>query len=186
MDAYLSNADVVIYRLALGYYDLGQGADASKWCTEGRRRFPTDPRFVQCQLQIMTSKFVVNPDPVLAWKLSDSVVALTPDERDRRYARLYTHVLVAGVLARAGQLDSARHVLKSTKPDPEVDPSNDLANTAAFVWLLAGDTTEALDQIKLYLLTNPDRLVDFRDNVNWWFRGLSEDPRYKAIVGLKQ
>jgi TolB-like protein len=186
MDAYLSNADVVIYRLALGYYDLGQGADASKWCAEGRRRFPTDPRFVQCQLQIMTSKYVVDPDPALAWKLSDSVVALTPDEKDRRYTRLYTRVLVAGVLARAGHLDSARHVLSATKPDPEVDPSNDLANTAAFVWLLAGDTTEALDQIKLYLLTNPDRLVDFRDNVNWWFRGLSEDPRYKAIVGLKQ
>jgi eukaryotic-like serine/threonine-protein kinase len=186
MDAYLSNADVVIYRLALGYYDLGQGADADKWCAEGRRRFPADPRFVQCQLQIMTSKFVVNPDPALAWRLSDSVVALTPDDKDRRYTRLYTRVLVAGVLARAGQLDSARHVLTATKPDPEVDPSNDLANTAAFAWLLAGDTTKALDQIKLYLLTNPDRLVDFRDNVNWWFRGLSEDPRYKAIVGLKQ
>ena len=183
VDAYLSNADVVIYRLALGYYDLNQSADASKWCAEGRRRFPDDPRFVQCQLQIMTSKFVVNPDPALAWRLSDSVVALTPDGPDRRYARLYTRVLTAGVLARAGQIDSARQVLKSTKPDPEVDPSNDLANTAAFVWLLAGDTTEALNQIKLYLIANPDRTSDFRDDPNWWFRGVSEDPRYQAIVG---
>jgi hypothetical protein len=185
MDAYLSNADVVIYRLALGYYDLNQAADASKWCAEGRRRFPTDPRFVQCELQIMTSKFVNNPEPALAWRLSDSVVALTSDETDRRFARLYTRVLTAGVLARAGARDSARHVLDATKPDPEVDPSNDLANTAAFIWLLVGDTTEALNQIKLYLVANPDRLPDFRDNPNWWFRGLSEDPRYKTIVGLQ-
>ena len=183
MDAYLSNADVVMYRLALGYYDLNQGADADQWCTEGRRRFPRDPRFVQCQLQIMTSKYVANPDPALAWRLADSVVALTPDERDQRYARLYGRVLTAAVIARAGLLDSARNVLRGTKPDPEVDASNDLANTAAFAWLLAGDTTEALNQIKLYLLANPDRVAGFRDDPFWWFRGLSEDPRYKAMVG---
>jgi len=185
MDAYLSNADVIINRLVLGYYDLDQAADASKWCAEGRRRFPADPRFVQCQLLIMTTKYVTSPDPALAWRLSDSVVALTPDERDRRFSRLYTRVLTAGVLARAGLKDSAQHVLKATKPDPEVDPSNDLANTAAFIWLLAGDTTEALGQIKRYLIANPDRVSDFRDHVNWWFRALSEDPRYKTMVGLR-
>ena len=58
-----------------------------------------------------------------------------------------------------------------------------LANTAAFIWTLAGDTTEALNQIKLYLLANPDRTADFRDSPNWWFRGISEDPRYKSLVG---
>ena len=137
-DAYLSNADVVISRLTLGYYDLNQSADASKWCVEGRRRFPADPQFVECELLIMTSKFVTNPDPGTAWKLADSVVALTRDERDRRYARLLTRVLVAGVLARAGNRDSARSVLHATKPDPEVDPSSDLANTSAFIWTLVG------------------------------------------------
>jgi serine/threonine-protein kinase len=184
-DAYLSNADAVLNRLAHATYDLGQFPDADKWCTEGRRRFPKDYRFVECQLLIMTSK-LAQPDPKAAWRLADSVVALTPDPRDQRYERLYGRVLVAGVLARAGLTDSARHVLTDTKPDPEVDPSNDLANTAAFVWLLAGDTTEALNQIKRYLVANPDRVADFRDSPNWWFRGVSEDPRYKAIVGAKQ
>jgi hypothetical protein len=111
------------------------------------------------------------------------VVKLTPDERDQRYQRLYTRVLVAGVLARAGLKDSSQRMLRNTKDDPEVDPSRDLANTAAFVWTLAGDTTEALNQIKAYLVANPSRRADFRDSPNWWFRGLSNDPRYKEIVG---
>jgi serine/threonine-protein kinase len=185
-DAYLSNADVILNRLAHAAYDLGQFPDADKWCREGHRRFPNNYRFVECQLLIMTSKFV-EADPIkapaLAWKLADSVVRLTPDERDRRYEQLYTRVLVAGVLARAGLRDSARSVLRNTKDDPEVDPSRDLANTAAFIWTLAGDTTEALNQIKAYLVANPSRRADFRDSPNWWFRGLSNDPRYREIVG---
>ncbi|HXI21865.1 MAG TPA: hypothetical protein VNH46_12295, partial [Gemmatimonadales bacterium] len=180
-DAYLDNADAVLNRLTHAAYDLGQFPDADKWCHEGRRRFPGNWRFVECELLIMTSKFP-NPDPALAWALADSVVRLTPDERDQRYERLYTRVLVAGVLARAGLRDSAQQVLRSTRDDPEVDPSRDLANTAAFIWTLAGDTAEAIEQIKAYLVANPGRRADFRENPNWWFRGISTDPRYKAVV----
>ena len=39
-DAYLSNADVILNRLALGYYDLGQFPDADKWCREGAAALP--------------------------------------------------------------------------------------------------------------------------------------------------
>ena len=67
-----------------------------------------------------------DPAPARAWRLADSVVRLTPDERDRRYERLNTCVLVAGVLARAGFADTARRVLLATKDDPEVDPSREL------------------------------------------------------------
>ena len=185
-DAYLSNADAVLNRLAHATYDLGQFPDADKWCREGQRRFPADYRFVECELLLMTSKYVpADPAtaPARAWVLADSVVALTPDPRDQRYERLYTRVLVAGVLARAGLMDSARSVLRSAKVDPEVDPSHDLAFTAAFIWTLAGDTTEALNQLKLFLVANPGAVPEFRDNPNWWFRGISEDPRYKEIVG---
>ncbi len=181
-DAYLSNADVILNRLALGFYDLGQFPDADKWCREGQRRFPKGPDFVECQLLLMTSKFT-DPDPERAWKLADSMVKLTPDERDRRYTKLIGRVLVAGVLARAGKKDSARALLHSTKDDAEVDPSRDLAFNAAFIWTLVGDSTEALNQLKAYLVANPGRVADFRDNPNWWFRDLSKDPRYKALVG---
>jgi len=181
-DAYLSNAEQVMRRLFDANYDLGQFSDADRWCSEGRRRFPTSPRFAQCELVIMTSK-LKDPDPAAAWRMADTVVALTPDPVEKRYETLYTRVLVAGVLARAGQLDSARSVLRSVRPDPEADPASDLANTAAFIWLLAGDTTEALNQIKTFLLANPGKAVDLRDKPGWWFRGIADDPRYKQVVG---
>ncbi len=181
-DAYLSNADVIISRLALANYDLGQFVDARRWCAEGRRRYPADPRFVSCALLIMTAK-LDPPDPARAWRLADSVVTLTGDPIEQRYQRLYTRTLVAGVLARAGQRDSARALLRSIKPDPEADPSNDLANTSAFIWILAGDTTEAVNQIKAFLVANPAVRNDFRDHPNWWFLGISNDPRYRQAVG---
>ena len=130
----------------------------------------------------MTSK-LTPPDPTRAWLLADSVLMLTTDDLDRRYQKLNTRVLVAGVLARADMKDSARALLRSTRVDPEVDPSSDLANIAAFIWTLVGDTTEAINQIKAYLVANPSRVADFRDNPNWWFRGISDDPRYRELVG---
>jgi serine/threonine-protein kinase len=183
-DAYLSNADVVINRLTLGYYDLGQFPEADKWCREGRRRFPTAPRFGYCQLLLMISKFA-EPHPDSAWRLADSVVRLTQDPQDRRYAELSGRVLAAGVLARAGLRDSARAVLHATKDDPEIDPSHDLANLAGFVWTLVGDTTEALNQLKAYLLANPGRVATYRDDPGWWYQGLSRDPRYQALLGAR-
>jgi hypothetical protein len=68
-------------------------------------------------------------------------------------------------------------VLYHTKDDPEIDPSADLAQTAAFVWTLVGDNTAALNQVKAYLAVNSGRRADFRDSPNWCFRRASEDPR---------
>jgi hypothetical protein len=181
-DAYLSSAEQVIQRLVLAHYDLGQYPDADRWCSEGRRRFPRSARFAECELLMMISK-LKDPDPAAAWRIADTVVALTPDRVEQRFRRSYTRAVVAGVLARAGQVDSARRVLRSIKPDPEADPAADLAPTAAYAWLLAGDTTEALNQLKAHFVANPGRIAEYRDNPGQWFRGIAADPRYKQIVG---
>jgi hypothetical protein len=55
----------------------------------------------------MTSRFK-QPEPTRAWVIADSMVALSPAGPDRRYQQLNAQVLMAGILARAGQLDSAR------------------------------------------------------------------------------
>jgi serine/threonine-protein kinase len=180
-DAYLSNADVIINRLAHANYDEGNFAAADRWCSEGRRRFPSNWRFYECQLLLMTSRFKT-AEPARAWAIADSMVALSPAGVDRRYQQLNAQVLVAGILARAGQVDSARRLLNRTQDDPEADPSRDLANISAFVWLLAGDTTMAAKRVKDYLLTNPGRRRDFAENPNWWFRGIQNDPRYRQAV----
>jgi eukaryotic-like serine/threonine-protein kinase len=182
MDAYLSNADVILNRLVHANYDQGTFPAASRWCAEGRRRFPDNWRFWECELLIMTSRSV-QPDPGRAWEVADSMVALTPAGIDRRYQQLNARVLVAGVLARAGMVDSARSLLRTTLDDPEADPSKDLANTSAFIWLLAGDTAMAATRIKDYLLVNPGRRRAFVENVNWWFLGIQNDPRYREAVG---
>jgi len=181
-DAYLSNADVIINRLAHANYDEGNFAASDRWCSEGRRRFPANWRFFECELLLMTSRFK-QPEPARAWVIADSMVALSPAGIDQRYQKLNAQVLMAGILARAGQLDSARNLLNRTRDDPEADPSRDLANISAFVWLLAGDTTKAVGRVKDYLLTNPGRRQGFAENPNWWFRGIQNDPRYREAVG---
>jgi hypothetical protein len=169
--------------LALANYDQGNWAAAERWCTEGRRRFPADWHFLECELFLMTSS-AKEPDPERAWLLADSMVQLTQAGSERRYQQLSAQALVAGILARAGQVDSARSILRRTLDDPEADPSRDLANTAAFMWLLAGDTAAAVGRIRDYLTTNPGRRAAFAENPNWWFRGIQNDPRYRAAVGV--
>jgi hypothetical protein len=180
-DAFLSNADVVINRLAHAYYDEGNFGSADRWCKEGHRRFPSDWHFYECELLIMTSDLKA-PDVARAWAVGDTLVQLADDTA---YQRQNAQALIAGTLARAGQLDSARSMLGRIRWNPKIDRSRDIANILAFVWLLAGDTTQATERIKEYLVTNPGRRRDFAENPNWWFSGIQSDPRYRAAVGSR-
>src|ERR1041384_3226108 len=49
-DAYLAEAEVILWRLYTTAYDNERFVDAVHWCDEGGRRFPANPLFVQCQL----------------------------------------------------------------------------------------------------------------------------------------
>jgi serine/threonine-protein kinase len=183
-DAFLSNADVILSRLFLANYDLGEAVEARHWCDEGRRRFPASPDFVECQLWIMTTN-ARDPDPALAWKLADSVLKLTPEPR-RPFQRLNDQLAVAGALARIPDLrDSARRVVQRAlaASDNSIDATHDLSNIAAFVYTLLGDKDDALEQITIYLNANPGRRASFRDSPGWWFRSLAQDPRYQRLVG---
>jgi eukaryotic-like serine/threonine-protein kinase len=182
-DAYLSNANVILSRLFLSSYDLGQFTDAVHWCEEGERRFPTDPNFVECQIWLMTTR-AKDPDPALAWKLADSVNALSAPE-DTAYKRYYERLIVAAVLARAGQADSARHLVSRYKGDAALDPTRDLAFISAFVYTTLGDKSDALQQLKIYLAASPGRRAAFADDPGWWFRDLQNDPQFQQAVNSK-
>jgi eukaryotic-like serine/threonine-protein kinase len=182
-DAYLSNADVIVHRLFLDSYDLSQFVDAAHWCDVGRRRFPTNYRFVSCQLWLMTTK-AREPNVPLAWVLADSAWKLAPTS-DREFQRLEAQMMVAAVLARAGLVDSARHVAGRARGNPEMDPTHDLAMMETFVQLLIGDKEAALTSLKTYLAANPQRRAALAEDPGWWYRSLQDDPRYKELVRVK-
>ena len=179
-DAYLTNADLILQRLFLASYDLSQFVDADRWCTEGQRRFPADFKFVSCQLWLMTTK-AKEPDVAMAWKLADSVATVAPAPQ-REFERLEARMLVAIVLARAGQVDSAKHLAQRSRGGPDVDATRDLMLDDAYVRLLAGDKDEALNSLKVYLAANPDRRAGMAEDPGWWFRSLQDDPRFQQLV----
>jgi serine/threonine-protein kinase len=183
-DAFLSNANVILQRLFFSSYDPGQFPDAVHWCDEGKRRFPEDPAFVQCQLLLYTTR-AREPDGAAvtaAWRLADSLVKLTPPT-GQAYQRLNGQMIVAAVLARAGQADSARRLVERSQGNAELDPTRDLMLMGAFVYTLLDDRARAVDYLRTYLARNPGRRVELAKDPGWWFRPLASDPGFLAVVG---
>jgi eukaryotic-like serine/threonine-protein kinase len=183
-DAYLSNADVIVWRLFTSSYDLEQFPDAIHWCDVGRARFPGTPHFVECQLHMMGTN-VVPPDVRRAWTLADSLVAFTAPPQ-QPFAKLQGTVLVASVLARAKLADSAQHVLARLDDPVSVDPTRDITQSEAFVWTILGNKERAIDALALYLSSNPARAVGFDDERNWRWRSIRDEPRFQALVVRKR
>jgi hypothetical protein len=179
-DAYLSNADQILWRLFVSSYDLGQFVDAIRWCDEGQHRFPGDYKFVKCPLFLMTSR-AREPDVSLAWRLADSVGKIAPAPR-RSFESLEGQMLVAIVLARAGLRDSAREVARRARDNPDIDPSRELMLDQAYLHLLLAERDEALKALMAYLSANPDRRAGMADDPGWWFRELQDDPRFQQLV----
>jgi hypothetical protein len=95
-------------------------------------------------------------------------------------------MLVAATLARAGKADSARRLAASSRGRPEIDPTRDLLYAEAFVRTLLGDTTEAINALKVYLAANPEKRSSFAEDASWWFRGLQDNSRFRSLIGAQQ
>jgi serine/threonine-protein kinase len=180
-DAYLSAAPDIVWRLYNTAYDNLQFADASHWCSEGQSRFPSNPRFVQCRLWLLTMPGT-KPDIGQAWALVGALRKLTP-ESEWPFEGREAPMLVAAALARAGLADSARRVLERSRGDATIDPSRDLLIDEAVVRTILADKTEALRLLKVYLVANPDHRKGMAETQSWWWRDLKNDPRYREMVG---
>ncbi|MBI3793043.1 MAG: hypothetical protein HY275_19495, partial [Gemmatimonadetes bacterium] len=185
-DEFLANADVILGRLFLASYDLGQFDKAQQWCAETRRRFPVTVLATRCRLFMLTTRSQ-EPDVATAWRLADSVVALTPPARQPSQ-RLNASLLAAVVLGRASKgnaalADSARRVIGRNEGDATVDPSRENALVAAFAHATLGDKADAIRLLKTYFVANPQRVRAYADDPGWWFKDLSETPEYKQLVG---
>ena len=180
-DAYLEDADRTLWRLFFGSLDLEQFSEARRWCAEGAARFPRDPHFVQCQLWLMATP-AVTAEPSRAWQLLASLDTLVPPPQ-RGFAVAQGNLLVAGALARAGLVDSARSVLLRTRQQitHEIDPDQDLLSQEAYIRGLTGDADIAIELLKQYVAANPGHEFLQQAGTVWWWRELRANPRWKEI-----
>jgi TolB-like protein len=182
-DAFLSNADVLYYRLFLASYELDQAAQAERWCDEGRERFSDDVRFAECQLMLMTMNGI-EPDIDWAWQMAEEWEALSA-EPNREFNRHQAQMFVGGVLARGGYADSSRAVLLRARADRDLDERRELAWTEAFMRVLLGDHDEAIELLTEWMAANPGEIHGAEEEgyENWWWRDIRDDPRFRRVVG---
>jgi TolB-like protein len=176
-DAWLENADVVIFRLATSSYNLERFNEARRWCYTGRDRFPRDHRFAACELLLMTTPDT-EPDIGRAWAVLARLDSLAPPA-DAEFQHLRGRLLVGGVIARAGAADSARAVWLSARRrvTPAVDPVQWLHFQEAYLRTLVRDYDEAVDLLKRYAAVNAGTSFEH----HWWWRELRQHPRYMEI-----
>jgi hypothetical protein len=180
-DPYLARANLTVWRLFSTSLDLEDGVEANHWCAEGRRRFPTDPRFAECQIWLFALKSQ-KPDIPRAWEMLEEYVRLSPPNQ-REFLRLRGQMLVAMALARAGLADSARAVAVRSRADATMDPPRELVSFEAIVRTLLGEKDQAIRLLGVYYATNPQQRSTIDKDESWWYRDLKEDPRYQALVG---
>ncbi|HEV7589284.1 MAG TPA: BTAD domain-containing putative transcriptional regulator, partial [Longimicrobium sp.] len=148
-DAWLAEADDILDRLYHGAALLADYREAAALCERGRLQFPLDWRFRECGLALLRDDATRPADPALAWRLLGELERLDPPARaeaaGRAYSPLFRRALVAAVLARAGQRDSARSVLARVRAQvgDDRDLRLSLAYDEAYVRLLLGERDAA-------------------------------------------
>jgi serine/threonine-protein kinase len=178
-DAYLTVARDVLWRLFIGSYDLEQFAQAKKWCGEGVARFPRYYRFVECQVWLMTTD-AAPPDVPRAWGLYAELDTLTP-ALFKAFELHRVKMVIGAILARAGQADSARHVLVAARADATIDPQQELLSYEAFARTLLGERSEAIQLLKRYVAANPAHAFQRGGDISWWWRDLRQDPQFLQL-----
>jgi TolB-like protein len=176
-DAYLANAVGILRTLFWTHADRESLDQARRWCLEGYRRFPDYSQFTLCQLWLMATP-LVQPDVDSAWGFKASIDTLTRS----RYRRVEAHLVVGGVLGRAGLVDSARAVLDSAHAavSREFDEGLELYAREAYMRTLTGEPDLAIDLLKEFTAANPTH--DFSLLLgNWWWRGLRDNPRWREL-----
>lgn len=175
-DAFLEVAVEGIFQVFLMSLEREEHAEAVEWCRELRDRHPETMRRIQCDLVLLASSPLVEPDSRRGWALVDTMVAagsVSGAEAYRGWATLH----VGKMLAREGRPDSARAVLERVVPDP---PPAWAPYDAAHLLLLLGDAAGALRYLEVYLEANPEQAPYLVND--WWFRDLHQDPRFRGLV----
>jgi serine/threonine-protein kinase len=180
-DPYLNSANLIVWRIFNGSFDLGDKVESRHWCQEGLRRFPDDPKFQECQLMLFTFEAAAADIPN-AWAMQRRMVELTP-ENQHDLADHKSRMLVAIALARAGLADSARSVAVAARAGADIDPTRDVALWEAIARSVLKDNDEALHQLGQYLAANPQRRSFMAKDPGWYFEALRGDRKFAVLIG---
>lgn len=175
-DPYLRNTDLTLWRLFFISFALAESSEANRWCDEGRRRFPDNPRFTLCRIMVNALPDA-EPDVASLWSLLEHYVELSSPD-DRPFSELRGQMMVAMALVQAGLPDSARAVVVRSRGDPDVDPTRELAYWESVVRSVLGDLDEAFSQLTIHLAANPGAV----EGESWYLEPLREDPRWNLLA----
>ena len=178
-DAFLAAADAVLRRLYQASYDMGEYEEARDWCLEGRRRFPDNFRFVQCQLYVLTMEDAA-PDVDEAWALYDEFASLLPEGQAPLLSAL-GRTFLGGVLGRAGLPDSATAVLARARVDRDVDPESEQVSMEAAMRSVFGDVDGSIEALERYMILNPGHFP----GEHWWWRSLRGNPDFERLQAIR-
>ncbi len=188
-DAYLEVAPLVLWRLFNGNYEQKLFTKSETWCKEGRRRFPADYRFVNCQLRMLNTD-VIEPDSISvprAWALLAEQDSLTPPAR-KPFERARGEMIVAGAIALKSTAlrDSARAVLNrvSSNVTRTIDPGSELVVVEAYIRVLTGEKDRAIDLLSRAAASDPIAFEKNRKDIPWYWDGLRDQPRFRKLFRL--
>jgi eukaryotic-like serine/threonine-protein kinase len=180
-DAFLEDAPAVLDRLYATSLLLRRWDEASDWCAQGHRRFPDQWHFTLCRLTLLSMPTGENPNVPQAWRLLAEMERVTaPSEWAVLEPRW--HMVVASVLARAGQHDSARRILRAARRAAAGDPELDIYE--AHVRVLLGEDERALTLLERYATYSPAQRAIIRGLAN--FDPLRRYPRFQALTAAPQ
>lgn len=176
-DAFLADAPAVLDRLYVTSLLLRRWGEASDWCAQGHRRFPDQWLFTLCRLTLLAMPTGERPDPATAWRLVAEMERVTAPSEWAVLAPRW-HMVVASVLARAGQRDSARRTLRAAQKAAAGDPELDIYE--ADVRVLLGEDERTLSLLERYAGYSPS----LRAFIQGWpnFDRLHRYPRFQALA----
>lgn len=180
-DAYLRIPADTRYQLFYAAVNEGNFGDAARWCRAGQESYPERADFRNCELLLLATEGAAEPDVDRAWELVEELLARS-EPGNRAYYRALSFPKVAAVLARAGDRDSARAVLRRARRDsPTAETAPFVAYQQAHARLLLGEEERALDLLSSFLERSPQSAGAVgRDP---WFRPLRDRPRFRELVG---
>jgi serine/threonine-protein kinase len=182
-DAWLESASDILWQLFSASYEQEDFVSADYACRQGIARFPQSPRFVRCELFMLTTS-AREPGPRAvsdAWHLAGRWQSLVPAEAWQVQGRL-AHGLVSIVLARSQLGDSALRVIARNRASGAADPKRSLLQYEAYVHVLRGEKDQALRLLEEYLAVNPEVRASMARRAGWWWRDIKDDPRFRALV----